>query len=38
VERLDPVRAIPATILAIWSRAWVGWWSLVPVAVVVVWL
>jgi hypothetical protein len=22
---------------AIWTRAWIGWWSLVPVAVVVVW-
>lgn len=30
--------AIPAMILAIWSRAWVGWWALVPVAVVIVWL
>jgi hypothetical protein len=30
--------AIPAMILAIWSRAWIGWWSLIPIAVVVVWL
>lgn len=22
---------------AIWTRAWIGWWSLVPVAAVVVW-
>lgn len=29
--------AIPAMILAIWSRVWVGW-ALVPVAVVIVWL
>jgi hypothetical protein len=30
--------AIPAMLLAIWSRTWLGWWSLVPVAAVVVWL
>lgn len=30
--------AIPAMILAIWSRVWLGWWALVPVAAVIVWL
>jgi hypothetical protein len=30
--------AIPAMLLAIWSRTWIGWWCLVPVVVVVVWL
>lgn len=30
--------AIPLMILAIWSRTWIGWWALVPVALVVVWL
>lgn len=30
--------AIPAGILAIWSRVWLGWWALIPVAAVVVWL
>jgi hypothetical protein len=30
--------AIPAMIVAIWSRVWIGWWSLVPIAIVVVWL
>jgi len=30
--------AIPAMILAVWSRVWLGRWALVPVAVVVVWL
>ena len=30
--------AIPLMMLAIWSRTWIGWWSLVPVALVVVWL
>ncbi len=30
--------AIPPLVLAIWSRAWIGWWWLIPVAVVVLWL
>lgn len=30
--------AIPAMILAVWSSVWLGWWALIPVAVVVVWL
>ena len=30
--------AIPLMILAIWSREWLGWWCLAPIAVVVVWL
>lgn len=30
--------AIPLMILAIWSRIWIGWWALVPVAVIIVWL
>ncbi|MCP3803120.1 hypothetical protein NLX83_27970 [Allokutzneria sp. A3M-2-11 16] len=30
--------AIPAMLLAIWSRTWIGWWSLLPIAVVIVWL
>lgn len=30
--------AIPLMLLAIWSRAWVGWWCLVPIGLVVVWL
>ena len=29
---------MPLIVLAIWSRAWIGWWSLVPVALVVAWL
>ena len=28
--------AIPLMILAIWSRVWLGWWCLLPVAAVVV--
>ncbi|MBB4915340.1 DUF6653 family protein [Streptosporangium saharense] len=30
--------AIPLAILAIWSRVWIGWWSLAPLALVVLWL
>jgi hypothetical protein len=30
--------AIPPLVLSIWSRAWIGWWCLLPLAVVAVWL
>ncbi|MHC0432835.1 DUF6653 family protein [Streptomyces sp. O3] len=30
--------AVPALLLAVWSRAWIGWFALVPVALVVGWL
>jgi hypothetical protein len=30
--------AFPFLIAAIWSRAWLGWWALVPVGLVVAWL
>lgn len=30
--------AIPAGTLAIWSRTWLGWWALVPVGLVAIWL
>jgi hypothetical protein len=30
--------AIPAMILAIWSRVWSSWWALVPVGGVIIWL
>ncbi|WP_317259620.1 MULTISPECIES: DUF6653 family protein [Streptomyces] len=30
--------ALPALVVAVWSRDWIGWWSLVPVSLVVVWL
>ena len=30
--------AIPLMILAIWSRVWLGWWCVVPIAAVMVWL
>ena len=29
---------LPLLIVAIWSRAWIGWWALVPLAVLVTWL
>lgn len=30
--------AIPLIILSIWSRAWIGWWALVPLALCLMWL
>jgi len=30
--------AIPLMILAIWSRVWLGWWCLAPIAAVIAWL
>jgi Family of unknown function (DUF6653) len=30
--------AIPPLVLSIWSRTWIGWWCLVPLALVIVWL
>jgi hypothetical protein len=30
--------AIPLMIVAIWSRVWLGWWCLVPIGAVIVWL
>lgn len=29
---------LPLLVLAIWSRAWLGWWCLVPVALVLLWI
>jgi len=28
---------LPVLLLAVWSRAWIGWWALLPVAAVLVW-
>ena len=28
---------LPVLLLALWSRAWIGWWALLPVAAVLVW-
>src|SRR5689334_8213591 len=30
--------AIPPLVLAVWSRTWIGWWCLLPLALVVAWL
>jgi hypothetical protein len=30
--------AIPLIILSIWSRVWIGWWALAPLALVMLWL
>jgi hypothetical protein len=30
--------AIPLMIGSIWSRTWLGWWCLVPIVVVIIWL
>jgi hypothetical protein len=29
--------ALPAFIIAFWSRLWVGWWAVIPVALVILW-
>ncbi|WHT20245.1 hypothetical protein N8J89_04000 [Crossiella sp. CA-258035] len=30
--------ALPLMLLAIWSRVWIGWWCLLPIGAVVIWL
>lgn len=30
--------ALPLLVLAIWSRAWLGWWSMLPLALAVLWM
>jgi hypothetical protein len=29
---------LPLLILAIWSRAWLGWWSMLPTVIAVLWM
>ena len=29
---------LPLLIISIWSRVWLGWWSLVPVAASIIWV
>lgn len=29
---------LPVLILAVWSRVWLGWWALLPVAVAAAWM
>ena len=28
---------LPLLVLAIWSRVWIGWWSLLPIALAILW-
>lgn len=30
--------AFPVLVAAIWSRTWLGWWAVVPIAIVIAWL
>jgi hypothetical protein len=30
--------ALPLLIVAFWSRVWLGWWAVIPVALVVIWI
>ena len=32
------VSTLPVLVLAFWSRTWLGWWCLVPIALVLVWV
>lgn len=29
--------ALPLLILAVWSRVWIGWWALLPIAAALLW-
>lgn len=31
------VATLPLLVLALWSRAWLGWWAIGPIAVLVLW-
>lgn len=32
------ITCLPLLVLAIWSRTWLGWWSLAPIAVALLWI
>lgn len=32
------IATVPFVILAFWSRAWIGWWSLLPIGLLLAWL
>jgi len=32
------ITVLPLLILAFWSRKWVGWWSLIPIVVALLWM
>ncbi|WP_353571611.1 DUF6653 family protein [Candidatus Albibeggiatoa sp. nov. BB20] len=29
---------LPLLIMAVWSRVWISWWSLIPIALVITWI
>ena len=29
---------LPFIILAVWSRIWIGWYCLIPIAILIIWL
>lgn len=29
---------LPFIILAVWSRVWIGWYSLIPISIVIIWI
>jgi hypothetical protein len=31
------VPILPLLAVSIWSRAWIGWWSLLPISLVLIW-
>ncbi len=32
------VATMPLLAIAIWSRVWIGWWSLIPIAILFAWI
>lgn len=32
------ITCLPLLVLAIWSRVWLGWWSLLPIAIALLWI
>lgn len=32
------ISVLPALSLAVWSRVWLGWWSLIPLMLVAAWI
>ena len=32
------ILTLPVLVLAVWTRAWLGWWALAPVAATVLWI
>lgn len=35
---LTRISTIPLLALSIWSRVWLGWWSLVPILITILWV